>query len=562
MFSMGIDLGTGKTAAAVTVFSELKYSTVMIPLSDNKSSTFVKSSVTFDMSDRIYTGNEAEKMLKKEPDGNASNFKIKMGTDYLYETGGKFHMPVELSAIMLKLVKNRAEEFMNSKVKDAVIAVPAYFNQNQRNATYEAASIAGIKVKNMISEPTAVAISYWNSMKNRSARNIMVFDMGSGTTDVSIVHARDQSFTVLSTYGNTNLGGLNMDMEIEDALKSRLRNLGITSYPPDLKIIAEKIKIKLSRHESASVILGKNKVKFSMDSQQLTQIVERMTHEIFKCIDMAINRSGITKTMLDTLIITGGPTKIPYLFNAIEKYMAMSAVKNINSETSVATGASIIAAGHITGENGQSRIKINDIVPISLGCVILNDLVVTMIPANTPVPCSRTRPFTTIKDYQKEIEVKVVQGERPLGSDNVLMGNFRLTGIKPAPRGEASINVTYSVDKNGILKVSAIDNATGSRKEIKIENALQHSSDEVKELKETVKRYFNEDLKRKKMAEVMNNAEELLYKLKGIANKQLTSETTHYNINKDILKLSKAIQNNNIALLSQLEATYKKEYSI
>jgi molecular chaperone DnaK len=558
MFSMGIDLGTGKTAAAVTTFLNGKYKTDMIPLS-NRPSNYTRSSITFGKSG-MYIGNEAEEMVKKELNVNISNFKIKMGTEYLYDVAGKFHFPVELSAIMLKLAKRRAEEFMASKLKDAVIAVPAYFNQNQRNATYEAASIAGIRVKQMISEPTAVAVSYWNNIKNKDKKNVIVIDIGSGTTDVSIVHASGNYIKVLGTYGNTALGGLNIDMQIEDAMKSELREAGVSIYPADLRLKAEKIKIKVSGNETGTVSLWKNKVKFTMNSEQLNTMVGNLLPEVFKCIDLAIKNSGLTRNMLDVLLITGGPTKMPYLFKAIENYMSMSAAKNINPETSVATGASIIASGYIN--NKESRIKINDVVPMSLGSVVLNDLVVTMIPANTPIPCSRTRPFTTIKDYQQEIEVKVVQGERPIGSDNIQIGKFSLSGLKAAPRGEVSINVTYSVDKNGILTVSAIDKDTGAKKEIKIENAMQHSIEEVKKMKENVKQYFKEDSERKKMAEIMNNAEDILYNLKGIANKQLSSDTIYYNINTDILKLSRAIQNNNIKLLSGLIEKYKVEYHI
>ncbi len=562
MFSIGIDLGTGNTTAAVSLVSKGEYKTIIIPLSGNKTENSLKSSVTFGGSDTIFTGTEADKMIKQYPGENASGFKIRMGSEYLYRTNGKFHSPVELSAIILGRVKKLAEEYMHDRIRDAVIAVPAYFSHNQRNATGEAAAIAGIKVKQLVSEPTAVAISYWNGVQKADAKDILVFDMGSGTTDVSIVRAQGKHFRVLATYGNTKLGGTDMDRKIEDMMKSFLRMNGISTYPPDIRNYAEKLKIYLSRHEYGYSSPGSKKIKYSMASKQLNEIVSDMLPEIYKCIDMAISNSGTKRNSLDVIIITGGPTKIPFLFNSIENYLSIKAVKNIKSETSVAIGASLLASGFINMDNGGiSKIKVNDVVPISLGSVTLDDIVVPMIPANTPVPCKLTRPFTTIKDYQSEIEVKVVQGERPLGKDNIVLGDFCLSGLKRAPRGEVSIDVTYSVDKNGILSVSAKDNDTGSMKEIQIGNSMQHSPEEIKEMKEAVKKYFKVDSERKKMAEIMNRSQQLLYVLKGIANRQLSSETKYYNINTDILMVSRAIKNNNIKLLSQLIAKMEEEYS-
>jgi molecular chaperone DnaK len=563
MFTIGIDLGTSNTAAAVTIVSGEKCQTVLIPLSGNKIRNSLKSSVIFGESDIMFTGSEADKMLKKYPDGYTSGFKVQMGSEYLYRANGKFHSPVELSAIILERVKKIAEEYMHDRIRDAVIAVPAYFNHNQRNATREAAAIAGLKVKQLVSEPTAVAISYWNSKPAPGAKNILVFDMGSGTTDVSIIRAESKNFSVLGTYGNTKFGGRDMDIKIEDMMKSFLRQNKTVTYPPDIRNHAEKLKIYLSTHESGDSILGNQKIKYSMTSKQLNKIVADMLPEVYNCIDKAISNSGISRNNLDIAIITGGPTRIPFLFNSIENYLSIKAQGNSNSETAVAIGASILASGFINIDHGQiSKIKVNDVVPISLGSVTLNDIVITMIPSNTPVPCKMTRPFTTIKDYQSEIEVKVVQGERPLGKDNIVLGNFRLSGLKPAPRGEVSIDVTYSVDKNGILTVSAKDNDTGSKKEIQIKESMQHTPEEIKEMKDAVKKYFKADSDRKKMAEIMNRSEQLLHELKNIANMQLSNGTKYYNINTDILMVSKAIKNNNIKLLSQLLTKMEKEYSL
>ena len=565
MFSIGIDLGTRNSAAAYSEISDNRINTVIIPL-NNKSDYSMKSVIAFDRSDRMFTGKDAVKIIKAGKASGAEAFKTKMGTEYLYQSNGNFHSPVELSAIILKEIKNISERYLNSQMKDAVIAVPARFDQNQRNATMEAANIAGIKVKRFVSEPTAAAIAYRSKNPGIDNKNILVFDMGAGTTDVSIVNIKGNNFNVLGTYGNVNLGGQDIDNAIVNHMKEFLRNNGIKTYPEDLDILVEQLKIKLSSNEIAEIKLPggkKRQTSYKMSVNEINDIIISLLPEIYKCIDMAISGSGISRKDIDILLLTGGSVKVPYLSNSIQDYLSRKASKGMNPETIVAVGSSIIASGFAYTENKNiSKIRIKDVVPMTLGSVVLNDIVIPMIPANSIIPCSMTRPFTTIKDYQKEIEIKAVQGERPMGSDNIQLGKFILTGLKPAPRGEVSIDVTYTIDKNGILTVSARDRDTGSHKEIKIENSMQHSPEEIREMKDKVKAYFKRDAEMRKMAEIMNKSEDLLHRLKVIANNQLSSETIYYNINTDILKLSRAIASGNIKLLSQLITKMQKEYKI
>ena len=568
MFSLGIDLGTGNTAAACSVFSNGKISTVLIPLNNTRTGYSMKSSVAFDESDRMFTGRDADRLIRQGKVAGANSFKTRMGTEYLYRSYGNFHSPVELSAIVLERVKDLSEKYMNSKLRDAVIAVPARFGQNQRNATAEAASIAGIKVRQMVSEPTAAAIAYRYRNPGIDDKTVLVFDMGAGTTDVSIVRIQGKNFTVLGTYGNMNMGGNTIDNAIAERIKSFLHENGIKTYPENLDALAEQLKIKLSGNEDAEIKIPdlddkKRQTVFKMSAMQLNEIIHSLFPEMFKCIDMAVSASGVTRSSINLLLLTGGPMKSQFMVNGIEDYLSIQSIKGINPETVVAVGASIIASGYIYSENGNvSRIKVQDVVPMTLGSVVLNDIVIPMIPANSSIPCSATRPFTTIRDYQKEIEVKAVQGERPMGSDNIQLGKFILTGIKPAPRGEVSVDVTYSVDRNGILTVSARDRDTGSYSEIKIENSMQHSPEEIRAMKEKVKAYFKRDAEMKKLAETMNRSEDLLHRLKVIANEQLSSETVYYNINTDILKVSKAIKSGNIRLLSQMISKMEREYRI
>ena len=565
MFSLGIDLGTSNSAAAYSEVSDNRINTVVIPL-NNKTGYSMKSVIAFDESDRMFAGRDAVKMIRQGKVSGAEAFKTRMGTEYLYQSYGNFHSPVELSAIMLEEIKNISEKYLKDKMRDAVIAVPARFDQNQRNATREAANIAGIKVKQFVSEPTAAAIAYRIKNPGIDNKNILVFDMGAGTTDVSIVHINGNNFNVLGTYGNVNLGGKDIDCAIADSMKEFLRKNGIKSYPEDLDMLAEQVKIKLSTSENAEIKLQGNRSRqtlFRMSAREMNNIIMNMLPEIYKCIDMAISGSDIRRETIDIILLTGGSVKIPFISSSIQDYLSKKAVKGTNPETIVAIGSSIIASGYTYTENKNiSKIKVQDVVPMALGSVVLNDIVIPMIPANSKIPCKVTKPFTTIRDYQKEIEVKAVQGERPMGSDNIQLGKFILTGLKAAPRGEVSIDVTYSIDKNGILTVSAKDKDTGSYNEIKVINSMQHSPEEIKEMRDKVKSYFKRDAEMKKMAEIMNMSEDILHRLKVLANEQLSSGTVYYNINTDILKLSKAIKAGNIRLLSQLIPKMEKEYNI
>ena len=439
MFSLGIDLGTGNTAAAFTKVSDGKINTAVIPMSGNKMGKSMRSAVAFDGSDRMFSGKEAERLIRQGRADGTVAFKTRMGTEYLYESYGKFHSPVELSAIVLENVKKNAEAFLNDRMKDAVIAVPARFGQNQRNATVEAATIAGIKVKQLVSEPTAAAIAYRSKNLSMDGKTMLVFDMGAGTTDVSVVHANGRNFAVLGTYGNTHLGGNDIDSAMVERIKEFLHGVGFKKYPEGLEVLAEQLKIKLSGNNEAQIRISDSGGKsgqtlYSMSAIDMNEIIQPLLPEIFRCIDMAISASGISRKSIDVLLLTGGQMKMPSLRTAIEDYLSMQSAKGINPETAVATGASIIASGYAYTENGNvSRIRVQDVVPMTLGSVILNDIVIPMIPANSKIPCSATRPFTTIRDYQKEIEVRAVQGERPMGSDNIQLGKCCPDSGKPCP---------------------------------------------------------------------------------------------------------------------------------
>ncbi len=582
VFSIGIDIGTENSAAAVTQINNGKLIQIMLPAIDGLSiyGKFFPSYVMIN-NDKIYVGKKAKDLMLLYPDSVFSHFKRKMGTDYLYKVYNKYYTPQELTAFLLKKIKEDSELYMDDKIKDAVITVPAYFNDNQRNATKTAAEIAGIKVKRLINEPTAAAIAFGFKKllnnENYDNKNILVYDIGAGTVDVTIINLNKRSFNVLSTSGDTGTGGIEMDTAVKLYLSNFLKNNNINiknieKYDSYIDSIAENIKIRLSTYDSYEVylndLLGKfyesnNKIIFKITRNDFENLIKNIVNKTIKSIDNALEKASLTKKNINELILTGGPTRIPYVRKAIENYINLKSMNGVDPMEIVARGASIIAADkNSINESISGSIKFNDVTPLTLGNVIINDVVIPMIPANTRVPCNVTRPFTTIKDYQKEIEIKIVQGERPMGSDNSLLGNFILQNIKPLPRGKVRIDVTYRVDRNGILHVSAIDAITGSKKEIVIRDSINIDKDKIKKMKEDLKKYYIIDNEKKKMALIMNSANDLLYRLKGLANSQYNSDVKYYNINNDILKLAKNIKDNNINNLEKVLKEIKNEYNI
>lgn len=582
VFSIGIDIGTENSAAAVTQINNGKLIQIMLPAIDGLS-IYGKSFPSYVMinNDKIYIGKKAKDLKLLYPDLVFSHFKRKMGTDYLYKIYNKYYTPQELTAFLLKKIKEDSELYMDDKIKDAVITVPAYFNDNQRNATKTAAEIAGIKVKRLINEPTAAAIAFGFKKllnnENYDNKNILVYDIGAGTVDVTIINLNKRSFNVLSTSGDINTGGIEMDNAVKLYISNFLKNNNINiknveKYDSYIDSIAENIKIRLSTYDSYEVylndLLGKfyeynNEVIFKITRKDFEDLIKNIVNKTIKSIDNALEKASLTKKNINELILTGGPTRIPYVRKAIENYLNLKSMNGIDPMEIVARGASIIAADkNCINESISGSIKFNDVTPLTLGNVIINDVVIPMIPANTKLPCNVTRPFTTIKDYQKEIEIKIVQGERPMGSDNSLLGNFILQNIEPLPRGKARIDVTYKVDRNGILHVSAIDAITGSKKEIVIKDSINIDKNKIKKMKEDFKKYYIIDNEKKKMALIMNSANDLLYRLKELANSQYNSDVKYYNINNDILKLAKNIKDNDINNLEKLLKEIKNEYNI
>ncbi len=581
MFSIGIDIGTENSASAITRIINGKTEHRIIG-SDKKNmdEKSIPSYIAFVGNNKIYVGSQAKKLENIYPDKIVSHFKRKIGTDYLYKIDEEFHSPQELTALLIERVRIEAEKYLNDKIKDAVITVPAYFNDNQRNATKMASEIAGIKVKRLINEPTAAAIAYGfdKFLKNENVNeNVMVYDLGAGTLDVTVLNINKRVFNVLSTAGNISLGGMDMDKIIENYFIKILKDRGInykknSNNEFQIRKVSEYAKIWLSYNHEFKIklndLIKNNDVSddftIKITQEELNNLILPIIKKSFYSVDEAMDKAKLSRKNIDQLILIGGPTKIPFLRKSVEDYTGLVSMKGIDPMEAVALGASIIAASpNDIKEIINSQIKFKDVTPLTLGNVIVNDLVVPMIPANTKIPYTITKPFTTVKDYQREIVIKIVQGERPIGSFNELIGEFRLTNLKPGTRGSVKINVTYHIDRNGILKVTAKDADTGSENQIIIKSPVNIDSNKLNKIKNEVNEFYLSDMEIKKFVETIKESNEILYRLKNIANYQSISGTNqYYNISQDIIELAKNIKEKNVDILLKMIKKLKNSYNI
>ncbi len=567
MVSVGIDLGTSNSTAAISFLKNKSFITEVIPLSKSGKQDIIKSSIAFDSSDMAYIGINKINEKYNNPE-ILDGFKTHIGTPFLYSVNGKFHSPVELSAIILGEIKSRVEKYTGAKLSGAVITVPAYFSEIQRNSVRESAQIAGLKLKQLVAEPTAAAIAYGYKHVIPNDGKILVYDMGAGTTDVSVIEFKNGNFNVLSTAGDLSIGGNAMDEIIINYMERFLAGAGLklSSKIFDSYFI-EKLKIKLAGGSDINIKLNKYikspaELRFIMTYSQFKNDVIKIIKKTEGFIGEAIYRSGVSLKEINTFILTGGPSKINFLRNELEEYTGIKPAGGINPVEIVATGASLIAAGvYRAGINSSGKIHgFSDVVPLTLGTVQLNDVMVPLIKAGSQIPCNAVRPFTTVRDYQSSMEIKIVQGDRPMGSDNIMLGEILLDGIKSAPRGKAHVNLEFMIDKNGILSVHAIDTESGSISEIVINSDTMHNEEKITELKKSVKFYIKSDSIRKEMAERMNIAENFLYYLKQLANSSLNGGESFYDLNADIKKLAMAIKDNKIMELSGLIKVFQNKY--
>ncbi len=515
---IGIDLGTSNSAAAVMQGNR----PVIIPSAEGVSlgGKAFPSYVAFTKDGQRLTGEAARRQAVTNTEGTAYAFKRKMGTDYKYNLRGKEYRPQELSAFLLQKIKQDAEAFLGDKVEKAVITVPAYFNDNQRQATKDAGEIAGLEVVRIINEPTAASLAY--GLDKAGDQKIMVFDLGGGTLDVTIMEMGGGVFEVKSTAGDTQLGGTDMDNLMVDYIAEEFKKEHGIDLRKDrvanqrLRDAAEKAKIELSTTLTTEInqpfitadASGPKHLTMTLTRSKLEEVIRPVIDRCRKPMEQALSDGKFTKNDINKIILVGGPTRMPVIQKFVEDYVGKKVEGGVDPMECVAMGAAI-QAGVLSGE--VKDILLLDVTPLTLGIETLGHVMTKLIDRNTTVPTRKSQIFSTAADTQTTVEIHVLQGERAMSYDNVTLGRFNLVGIPPAPRGIPQIEVTFDIDANGILHVTAKDLGTGKEQKMTITAPLKMASDEIDRKIKDAEKFAEEDKKRKEKVELLNQADTLIY---------------------------------------------------
>ena len=515
---IGIDLGTTNSCVAVIENGE----PVVIPNAEGARTT--PSVVAFTKDGERLVGQVAKRQAVTNPDRTVISIKRDMGTDKRISIDGKQYTPQEISAMILSKLKQDAEAYLGEKVTEAVITVPAYFSDSQRQATKDAGRIAGLDVKRIVNEPTAASLAY--GMDKEDAHTILVYDLGGGTFDVSILDVGDGVFEVKATNGNTRLGGDDFDQRIIDFLASEFKKDTGIDLKADrmalqrLKEAAEKAKIELSGVLSTNVNLpfitadatGPKHLDITLTRAKFDDLTRDLVEATMEPMRNALRDAGMTASEVGRVILVGGSTRIPAVQEAVRKMIGKEPYRNINPDECVAVGAAI-QAGILNPEEkdfGRDMVLL-DVTPLSLGIETLGGVFTRLIERNTTIPTKKSQVFSTAADGQTSVEIHVLQGEREMAAGNKTLGRFQLTGIAPAPRGVPQIEVTFNIDSNGIVSVSAKDLGTGKEQSVTITASTNLSEDEIKQRVREAEQYAEEDKKRKEEAETVNRADALIF---------------------------------------------------
>ncbi|MCQ2560482.1 MAG: molecular chaperone DnaK [Clostridia bacterium] len=541
---IGIDLGTTNSCVAVLEGGE---PTVIVNAEGIRTTPSV---VGFTKGGERLVGETAKRQAITNPDRTIASIKRHMGTDYTVAIDGKSYTPQDISAMILAKLKADAESYLGEKVTEAVITVPAYFSDSQKQATKDAGKIAGLDVKRIINEPTAAALAYGLD-KDTSHHKILVYDLGGGTFDVSILEIGDGVFEVLSTNGDTMLGGDDFDNVLMNFMADSFAKENGVDLRNDkmalqrLKEAAEKAKKELSSSQTTAINLpfitvnqdGPLHMNMDITRAKFDQLTAGLVERTIEPMKKAMADAGVTNSDIDKVILVGGSTRIPAVQEAVKNVTGKEPFKGINPDECVAIGASI-QAGVLTGE--VKDVLLLDVTPLSLSIETLGGVATRLIERNTTIPTKKSQIFSTAADNQSAVDIHVMQGERQMAADNITLGRFQLSGIPAAPRGIPQIEVTFDIDANGIVNVSAKDLGTGQQQSITITSSSKLSEDEIKQKVKEAEEYAEADKKKKEDIETKNQAETLVYEteknLKQLEGKLSESEKSEITAAKDALQ--------------------------